>query len=212
LESGLEEGFQMRRFAIVLLLILLVAPFTVMAQTGEPPPSESAPPAEVAPPPEAAPAPTPVHHKKKVRRRRRHHARAPEVETVVEPASARLKVKTAGAPIYARASRQSEPIGTLSADKFVQVTGSTRSYLQIQLKDGRTGYINPSSVYLVKPYDKQFLLTADSPVYSAPNEFAGKVADVHRGRYVHVVGQALNYLKIRMKDGTEGYVPMAAAQ
>jgi len=35
---------------------------------------------------------------------------------------------------------------------------------------------------------------------------------VHRGRYVHVVGQALNYLKIRMKDGTEGYVPMAAAQ
>jgi hypothetical protein len=204
----------MRRFAVVPLLILLVAPFTVMAQTGEPPPppSESAPPAEVAPPPEAAPAPTPVHHKKKVRRRRRHHAKAPEVETVVEPASARLKVKTAGAPIYARASRQSEPIGALSADKFVQVTGTTKSYLQIQLKDGRTGYVDPSAVYLVKPYDKQFLLTADSPVYSAPNEFAGKVAEVHRGRYVHVVGQALNYLKIRMKDGTEGYVPMAAAQ
>jgi hypothetical protein len=206
----------MRRFTFVLLLALtLTAPAALWAQTSEPPPpppSEMAPPAGVAPPPQAAPAPAPVHHKKHVRHRRRRHVSAPAVETMVEPANARLKVKTIGAPIYARASKRSEQIGTLSADKYVQVTGSTKSYLQVQLKDGRTAYIEPSSVYMVKPYDKQFLLTADSPVFSAPNEFSGKVAEVHRGKYIQVIGQALSYLKIRMKDGVEGYVPMSAAQ
>ncbi|SRR5579875_1338497 len=205
----------MRRFTFVLLLALtLTAPPAVRAQTGEPPPpppSEVPPPAGVAPP-EAAPAPAPVHHKKRVRHRRRRRVAAPAVETLVEPANARLKVKTVGAPIYARASKRSEQIGTLSAGKYVQVTGSTKSYLQVQLKDGRTAYIEPSSVYLVTPYDKQFLLTADSPVYAAPNEFSDKLAEVHRGKYIHVIGQALSYLKIRMKDGVEGYVPMSAAQ
>jgi len=216
----------MRRCAILMLLgLLLAAPLIAFGQTTEaplpPPPSESAP-AETAPPPEAvppseaapAPAAVPAHHKKKTHKRRRHHARAaaPEVETIVEPASARLKVKEAGAPIYARASKSSEQIGTLGADRFVQVTGSTKSYLQVQLKDGRTGFVEPSTVYLVTPYDKQFLLTADSPVLAAPNQSAQKLSEVHRGRYIHVVGQALSYLKIRMKDGTEGFVPMTAAQ
>jgi hypothetical protein len=196
---------------LLLLVALLIAPLTLSAQTSETPPSAAPPEGEVAPPPEAVPTPAPVHHKRKTRKRRRH-ARAPQVETLVEPANARLKVKEAGAPIFARASSHSEQIGTLGADRFVQVTGSTKSYLQVQLKDGRTGYIEPSSVYLVSPYDKQFLLTADAPVLSAPNQFAQKVAEVHRGKYIHVIGQALGYLKIRMKDGTEGFVPMTAAQ
>ena len=119
---------------------------------------------------------------------------------------------SSGAPIYARGSRQSEQIGTLNADMYVQVTGSTKSYLQIQLKDGRTGFIEPSSVELVTPLDKEFLLTADSPVFAAPNQFAQKVAEVHRGQYVHVIGHALSYVQIRMKDGTQGFVPMTAAQ
>jgi hypothetical protein len=216
----------MRRFIILLLLAwLLTTPLPVLGQTGEtsppPPAPEAAPapppegtPAEVATPPAAAPAPAPVHHRKRTHRRRRHHAKTttPEVETTVEPASARLKVKAAGAPIYGRASKQSEQVGTLSADKYVQVTGSTKSYLQVQLKDGRVAYIDPASVYMVKPVDKQFLLSADSPVFATPNQFGNKVAEVHRGRYVHVVGMALNYLKIHMKDGTEGFVPMTAAQ
>jgi hypothetical protein len=201
----------MRRPISVLLLVLLIAPLTAWAQTSETPPPAAPAEGEVAPPPEAAPTPAPVH-RKRIRKRRRRHARTPEVETLVEPANARLKVKTAGAPIFARAGLHSEQIGTLGADKYVQVTGSTRSYLQVQLKDGRIGYIQPSAVYLVRPYDKQFLLTADAPVLAAPNQFAPKLAEVHRGRYIHVIGQALNYLKIRMKDGTEGFVTMTAAQ
>ncbi len=197
----------MRRLIFVLLVLLMAAPLTVQAQSTEPAPEGSspaaAPNAEPAPAPapaaEPAPAPAPVHHKKRTRRhRRRHHAaKAPAVvvETTVEPASARLKVQSVGAPIYAKASSQTEQVGALGADMFVQVTGSTKSYLQVQLKDGRVGYIEPSSVYLVTPYDKQFLLTADSPVYSAPNQWGDKLAEVHRGKYVHVIGQALSYLR-----------------
>jgi len=213
----------MRRLILVLLVLLMAAPLTLQAQSTEPAPEAAspaaAPNAEPAPAPapaaEPAPAPAPVHHKKRTRRHhRRRHAKAPEiaVETTVEPASARLKVKSVGAPIYAKASSQTEQIGTLSADKYVQVIGSTKSYLQVQLQDGRVGYIEPSSVYMVIPYDKQFLLTADSPVYSTPNQWGNKLAEVHRGKYVHVIGQALSYLKIRMKDGTEGFIPMTAAQ
>jgi hypothetical protein len=215
------ERFCMRRLIFVLLVLLIAAPFTVQAQSTEPAPEGSspaaAPNAEPAPAPaaEPAPAPAPIHHKKRTRRHhRRRHAKAPAVvvETTVEPASARLKVKSVGAPIYSKASSQTEQIGTLSADKFVQVTGSSKSFLQVQLQDGRVGYIEPSSVYMVAPYDKQFLLTADSPVYSTPNQWGNKLAEVHRGKYVHVIGQALSYLQIRMKDGTEGFIPMTAAQ
>jgi hypothetical protein len=211
-----------RRAALLLFVLLITAPLSALGQTTEgplPPPPSEGPPAEAAPPtasapgPEAPPAPA-VHHKKKTVKHRRRHARATasKVETTVEPASARLPVKAPGDPIYARATRSSEQVGTLSADKYVQVTGSTKSFLQVQLKDGRVGYIQPSSVELVKPFDKQFLLTADSPVLAAPNQFGAKVAEVHRGRYIHVIGEALSYLKIRMKDGTEGFVPMTAVQ
>jgi hypothetical protein len=222
----------MRRLIFALMFLLLVSPLNLAAQNSEPapeapppgvaPPSANPeePPPPVAPPsattPEVAPAPAaPAHHHKRhvsKKHRKRHKAAQPEVETTVEPASARLKVASAGAPIYAKASHSSEQIGALSTDKYVQVTGSTKSFLQVQLKDGRVGYIEPSTVYMVTPYDKEFLLTADSPVYSVPNQWGRKLAEVHRGRYIHVIGQALAYLKIRMKDGTEGYVPMTAAQ
>jgi hypothetical protein len=214
---------------MLVLALLIATPLSGFAQTSEPaPPAPSeGPPPEAAPPPESAPpsAPPPseaappseapparVHHKKKVVRRHHHRRAESSVETTVEPASARLAVKSPGTPIYARASRMSERVGTLNADMFVQVTGSTKSFLQVQLKDGRVGYIDPSSVEMVKPFDKEFLLTADSPVFATPNQMGAKVAEVHRGKYIHVIGEALNYLKIRMKDGTEGFVPMTAAQ
>jgi Bacterial SH3 domain len=200
----------MRRVIVALLSLILAVPLTSYAQTSEPPPPESSAP-EVAPPP--APAPTPAHHRKKTRKRhkRRTKAAAEAVETTVEPASARVKVKDV-APVHAHAGNRSETIDTLAPGNFVQVTGSTKSFLQIQLKDGRVGYISPLAVYIVTPQDKQFLLTADSPVYSVPNQWGKKLADVHRGKYVHVIGSALSYVKIQMKDGTQGYIPMTALQ
>jgi|SRR5208282_1097676 len=142
-----------------------------------------------------------------------HHASSKNSvrEPEIEPAQARLKVLQA-APVYSAPAKSSKHIEQLSPDKFVIVTGSTHYYLQVKLKSGQTGYIDPSAVELVKPVDKVFLLTHDAGVLEKPNRWAKKLADVHRGHNVHIVGLALNYMKIRMKSGLEGFIPMTALE
>jgi nitrogenase subunit NifH len=80
------------------------------------------------------------------------------------------------------------------------------------LKDGQTGYIAPTDVELVKPVDKIFILTQDAPVLDAPNRFAKKIAEVHKTHSVRVIGLALNYMQIRMKNGLVGFIPATALQ
>lgn len=129
----------------------------------------------------------------------------------VEPAHARLRV-VRGEPVRSRPSLRSKEILRLTPGKYVQVTGSTKYYLQVRLKSGRTGYILPSAVRMITPARKVFRLTLDSPVYQKPNRWAKRVATVHRGRYVNVIGISLNYLKIRMRSGLEGFIPIAAVE
>jgi hypothetical protein len=141
-----------------------------------------------------------------------HHAstasaRAPEIE----PAQARLKVLQ-DAPVYSAPAKTSKQIERLTTGKFVEVTGSTHYYLQVQLKSGQTGYIDPSSVEIVKPTDKVFVLTHDAGVLDKPNRWAKKLAEVHQSHNVHVIGIALNYVQIRMKSGLEGFVPLTALE
>jgi hypothetical protein len=137
----------------------------------------------------------------------RNTVREPEIEA----ADARLKVLQAE-PVYAEPARSSKHIEQLSPDKFVIVTGSTHYFLQVKLKSGQTGYIEPSAVELVRPADKVFVLTHDAGVLEKPNRWAKKLAEVHRGHNVHIVGLALNYMKIRMKSGLEGFIPMTALE
>ena len=92
------------------------------------------------------------------------------------------------------------------------MTGSTHYYLQVRLKSGQTGYIDPSAVELAKPADKVFVLTHDAGVLDKPNRWGKKVAEVHQNKNVHVVGIALNYVRIRMKSGLEGYIPTTALE
>ena len=132
---------------------------------------------------------------------------APEIE----PAQARLKVLQAS-PVYSAPAKSSKHIEQLSPEKFVEVTGSTHYYLQVKLKSGETGYIDPSAVELVRPADKVFMLTHDAGVVDKPNRWGKKLAEVHQGHNVHVVGLSLNYMRIRMKSGLEGYVPMTALE
>ncbi len=134
-------------------------------------------------------------------------AAAPEVE----PANARLRVTQAGW-IYAGPSSSSKKLEKATIGKYVDVTGSTKYYLQAKLKNGQTGYISPSSVELVRTTDKIFLLSQDAPVLEAPNRWAKKLAEVHRGHNVHVIGIALNYLRIRMKSDLTGFIPLTAVQ
>ena len=143
--------------------------------------------------------------------RRSHRVASHPEETDVEIQTGRVQLRN-DAFVYSRASKWSKSIDRVHAPKFVNVTGSTRNYLQIKLKDGQTGYIVPSAVNLVLPTQKDFILTADAPVYSAPNRFSSRLAEVHSGHNVNVTGLALNYLKIRMKSGVEGYIPQTAVQ
>jgi hypothetical protein len=142
-----------------------------------------------------------------------HHAspRSSVREPEIEPAQARLKVLM-DAPVYATPTKSGKHIEQLTPGKFVEVTGSTHYYLQVRLKSGQTGYIDPSAVELARPTDKVFVLTHDASVLDKPNRWGKKVAEVHQSHNVHVVGVALNYMKIRMKSGLEGYVPTTALE
>jgi len=64
----------------------------------------------------------------------------------------------------------------------------------------------------VKPLNKVFLLTKNSPVYESPDTTSNVIGQVHRKKYVHVVGLAGNYLQIKLRNGTVGFVPEAAAE
>jgi len=64
----------------------------------------------------------------------------------------------------------------------------------------------------VKPLNKLFLLTKNSPVYQNPDPTSSTVGQVRRKKYVHVTGIAGNYLQIKLKNGTIGFIPVAAAE
>jgi len=167
--------------------------------SAEPPSAPAAPGMPYLP----APTPKPPSH----RASSKSTVREPEIE----PAQARLKVLQE-APVYSAPAKSSKHIEQLSPDRFVIVTGSTHYYLQVKLKNGETGYIDPSAVELVKPTDKIFVLTYDAAVLEKPNRWAKKLSEVHKGRNVHVVGLSLNYMKIRMKSGLEGFIPITALE
>jgi hypothetical protein len=168
-------------------------------------PTVSAPPSSGVPPEPSeegvTAVPAPRHHASSM------SARAP----AIEPAAARLKVLEA-APVYSAPTKRARKIEQLTPEKFVEVTGSTHYYLQVKLKSGETGYIDPSAVELIKPADKVFVLTHDAGVLDKPNRWAKKLAEVHQGHNVHVIGISLNYMQIRMKSGLEGFITTSALE
>ena len=129
----------------------------------------------------------------------------------VEPAQAVAKV-THETPVFVEPANTSKIWEKTVPGKYVDVTGSTHYFLQVKLKNGRVGYIDPSAVELVKPTDKIFTLTSDAAVLEKPNKWAKKLSEVHKGHQVHVIGVALNYTQIRMKSGLEGFIPMTAME
>src|SRR5260370_13971147 len=103
----------------------------------------------------------PVHHASS-----RSSAREPEIE----PAQAKLKVLQAS-PVYASPAKSSKHVEQLTPGKFVEVTGSTHYYLQVKLKSGQTGYIDPSAVELGRTTDKVFMFTHDAIGLDNPNRW-----------------------------------------
>jgi tetratricopeptide (TPR) repeat protein len=70
----------------------------------------------------------------------------------------------------------------------------------------------PAGSPKIKPLNKVFLLTKNSPVYESPDTSSNVVGQVHKKKYVHVVGLAGNYLQIKLRNGTVGFVPETAAE
>jgi tetratricopeptide (TPR) repeat protein len=64
----------------------------------------------------------------------------------------------------------------------------------------------------IKPLNKLFLLTRNSAVYQGPDQTSAVVAQVRSKKYVHVTGIAGDYLQIRLKNGTTGFIPVSAAE
>ncbi len=189
------------------------APAPAAPVVAAPAPAPVAAPAEVpAPVATAAPAPiaTTARPKSKPKAKPKHHI-VVETSDEVEPAHALVKLKD-DTWVYSRPNQSSHHVAQVHMDKFVNVTGSTHYYLRVQLKGGKVGYITPESVELTRPMDRTFFLTSDSPVYNRPNRWGRKVSEVHKGHAVHVVGVALEYMKIRMKDGLEGFIPSVALE
>jgi tetratricopeptide (TPR) repeat protein len=69
-----------------------------------------------------------------------------------------------------------------------------------------------SAAPALRPVDRKFLLTHDSPVYQSASADSPAVAQVHRRRYVHVTGIQGSWLRIKMRNGTVGFIPIAAAE
>jgi hypothetical protein len=139
------------------------------------------------------------------------HSSAVPQHVEVEAATARLKL-IQETPAYASPSKKSKHLEQLHFDKFVNVTGSTKSFLQVKLKNGEVAYVEPSAVELIKTTDQVFQLTHDAAVLDKPNRWAKKIAEVHQPHNVHVIGLALDYMMIKMKNGLVGFIPVSALQ
>jgi len=169
------------------------------AQASEPSVEEGVPPA-------AASSPAPHSYA------RNHVTMAePTYSAAVEPTHAILKLKK-DAWAYAGPETSSPTVERVHTGKFLNVTGSTHYFLQVKLKSGATGYVPISAIELTRPADKIMRLSTDAAVLSQPNRYGKKLSEVHQGHDVRVIGVSMNYMKIRMKSGLEGYIPMTAAE
>ncbi len=160
---------------------------------------------------EPASTPSKTTSTKTTTHRRSSHASASARNVEVEPGSARLKL-VQDTWAYSAPSKHSKHLEQLHTDKYVMVTGSTKYYLQVKLKNGEVAYVEPSAVSVITQTDKVFQLTHDAAVLDKPNRWAKKVAEVHQPHSVHVIGLALNYMMIKMKNGLVGFIPTTALQ
>jgi tetratricopeptide (TPR) repeat protein len=64
----------------------------------------------------------------------------------------------------------------------------------------------------IRETNKRFVLTHDSPVYESMNDSSPVIAQVHRRKYVHVIGLGGQWLRIQLRDGKIGFIPATAAE
>lgn len=129
----------------------------------------------------------------------------------VEPAQGTYKLLL-DSSAYRGPSVDSGELRPVHAGRNVVVTGATRDFAQVSLKDGAVGYVPLDAIALLKPADASLMLSSDTPVYVRPHLANATVATLRRGTYVHVVGVALYYLEIRFDNGVVGFIPVSAVR
>lgn len=70
----------------------------------------------------------------------------------------------------------------------------------------------PGATAKVKPVNKVFLLTHNSPMYAEPDSGSAVVGQVRHKKYVHVIGITGTWLQIKLRNGTVGFIPISAAE
>lgn len=134
----------------------------------------------------------------------------PDIQAV-EPAQGRFKLEQ-DSWAYKSPSTDSDHLKEVHAGHQLIVTGATRDFVQVHLKDGSTGYVPLAVVAVFRPAEKTLTVSSDVSVYAGPHLGNAKLARVQRGQSVHVIGVELYYLKIRTDDGVEGFIPVGAVQ
>ncbi len=64
----------------------------------------------------------------------------------------------------------------------------------------------------MKPVNKRFFLTKNSKVYEQPDPNSNIVGAVHQRRYVQVTAIGGDWLQVRLRNGSIGFVPAVAAE
>ncbi|HUA33228.1 MAG TPA: tetratricopeptide repeat protein [Candidatus Binataceae bacterium] len=70
----------------------------------------------------------------------------------------------------------------------------------------------PGGKLQLKPVNKRFLLTKTAKVYEQPDPNSDIVATVHQRRYIQVTAIGGDWLQVRLRDGSVGFVPAVAAE
>ncbi len=66
--------------------------------------------------------------------------------------------------------------------------------------------------FKINALDKKFQLTHDSPVYENPDNTSRVVGKVTHRKWVHVTGITGDWLQIKLRNGTVGFIPTSAAE
>ena len=64
----------------------------------------------------------------------------------------------------------------------------------------------------MKLVDKNFRLFHNSPVYQDADSGSAVVGQVHKRKFVHVIGMSGDWLQIKLRNGTVGFIPTNAAE
>lgn len=113
--------------------------------------------------------------------------------------------------------RQSEGEAEMAAARAIDPKVVTDSSGVAVSADEPTAAAQPSpagaaAAPVVKPLNKLFLLTKSSAVYQKPDETSAVIAQVKRRKYVHVIGITGNFLQIRLRNKSIGFIPVNVAE